>query len=166
MKRLVFVALGILGWAIVTTGCATLIPREGEVAVSLVSIRPLQSTLFESSAELTLRYTNETPHPLTLVGSTHKLYINGTYVGRAVTNEGLTIAQLGTKTQTMTAHIENLALMRKAQELGNVPTVDYRIDSRLHATSEQGGGTLAATATGHLDLSGLLPADLAQPRAQ
>jgi LEA14-like dessication related protein len=165
MKRLVSVALVLVGWAMVAAGCATIL-REGEVAVSLVSIRPLQSTLFESSAELTLRYTNETSSPLALAGSTHRLYINGTYVGRAVTNQGLTIPQLGTNTQTMTAHIENLALMRKAQQLGNVRAVDYRIDSRLHATDAQGGGTLAATATGQLDLSGLLPAEATPPSAQ
>lgn len=165
MKSPVLVALGLVALVMAVAGCAT-ISREGAVAVSLVSIRPLQSTLFESSAELTLRYTNETSSPLALAGSTHRLYINGTYVGRAVTNEGLTIPQLGTNTQTMTAHIENLALMRKAQQLGNVRTVDYRIDSRLHATDASGGGTLAATAAGQLDLSGLLPAEAMPPSAQ
>lgn len=145
-------------------GCATL-PEDGGVAVSLVSIRPVQTSLFETSAELTLRFTNEASRPLTLAGSTHRLYVNGTYVGRAITHEPLTVPQLGTMTQTLTAHLENLALMRKVQAMANVATVGYRIDSRLHTAETQGGGTLAATSSGELDLSGFLPAQPA-PRAQ
>lgn len=134
------------------------------MAVTLVTLRPIQTSLFETTAELTLRFTNESAQPLAFAGSTHRLYLNGTYVGRAVTNERLAVPQLGTTTQTLTAHVENLALMRKAQELGNVSTVSYRIDSRLHATPESGGRTFAATSVGQLDLSGLLPAeDLASP---
>ena len=135
MKRFGFAAL-LGGMAGVMVGCATLSP-EGGVAVTLVSIRPVQTTLFETSAEVTLRLTNESSRPLALAGSTHKLYVNGTYIGRAVTNERLTVPHLGTTTQMVTAHLENLALMRKAQELGNVPAVDYRIDSRLLATDEE-----------------------------
>jgi hypothetical protein len=147
-------------------GCATL-PREGGVAVSLVSVRPVQSSLFESSAELTLRITNESLQPLSLAGSTHRLFLNGTYVGRAVTSERLAVPSLGTMTQTLTAHLENLVLLRKAQELGNVSTVDYRIDSRLIATEESGGGTLSARSTGQLDFSGLMAAMPLEPaRAQ
>ena len=145
-------------------GCATL-PEDGGVAVSLVSIRPVQTSLFETSAELTLRFTNEAARPLTLSGSTHRLYVNGTYVGRAITHEPLTVPQLGTMTQTLTAHLENLALMRKAQAMANVSTVGYRIDSRLHTAEAQGGGTLAATSSGELDLSGFFPVQTA-PRAQ
>jgi LEA14-like dessication related protein len=165
MKTATFAALVAVATGLFASGCATM-PQEGGVAVNLVSIRPLQSSLFETSAELTLRFTNESSRPLALAGSTHRLYVNGTYIGRAVTNEPLTLPQLGTMTQTLTAHVENLALMRKAQELGNVSSVDYKIDSRLHATDAHGGGTLAATSTGQLDLGGLLPVQAAPPRAQ
>ena len=161
MKSIPFAVPVILGSLACFAGFATL-SRENGVGVSLVSIRPVQTSLFETSAELTLRFANESPRPLTLAGSTHRLYVNGTYVGRAITNEKVTIPQLGTMTQTLTAHLENLTLMKKAQELGTVPTVNYRIESRLHASGEQGGGTMAATSTGQLDLSGLLPAGAGQ----
>jgi hypothetical protein len=154
-------ALALVGSVIWLPGCSTF-PDDAAVAVSLVSIRPLHTSLFETSAELTLRFTNESLRPLILAGSTHRLYLNGTYVGRAITNERLAVPQLGTMTQTVPAHLENLALMKKAQELGKVSTVDYRIDSRLHAADEQGGGTRVATATGQLDFSGLLPAPAPQ----
>jgi len=165
MNKRLTAALFAVGSAWLLAGCATL-SRQGGVAVSLVSVRPVQSSLFETTAELTLRITNETVQPLALAGSTHRLYLNGTYVGRAVTNEKLTIPHLGTSTQVLTAHLENLVLMRKAQELGNVGTVDYRIESQLLAAEEEGGGAFATISTGQLDLSGLFPAQPTQPRAQ
>jgi len=163
MKRVTFATLVIVGWGIFATGCATA-PKEGGVATSLVSILPLQASLFETKAELTLRYTNESSQALPLAGSTHKLYINGTYVGRAVTNEQLTLPELGTVTQTLTAHLENLALMGKAREIGNMSKVDYRIDSRIHVAG--GGGTLRATSTGQVDLSGLITGQEAAPQTK
>lgn len=165
MKKIGLIAVMVVTTSFLVPGCAT-VPREGGVAVSLVSIRPLDSSLFESSAELTLRLTNESPRVLALSGSTHRLYVNGTYIGRAVTNERVTIPQLGTTTQKVTAHVENLTLMRKAQELGNVAAVDYRIDSQLFPADDPGGGSFAASATGRLDLSGLLPEAPLAPRAQ
>jgi hypothetical protein len=73
--------------------------------------------LLETSAELMLRYTNETIEPLALAGSAHRLYLNGSYVGLAVSNESMSIPQLGTATQTVTIHLENLALVRKLRQL-------------------------------------------------
>jgi len=163
MNRVTFDALVVVASGIVAAGCAT-VSQENGVAASLVSIRPLQASLFETKAELTLRYTNESSRALPLAGSTHKLYINGTYVGRAVTNEQLTLPELGTTTQTMTAHLENLALMGKAREIGNLSTVEYRIDSRMHVA--QGGGTVKATSTGQVDLSGLIPGQAAAPQTK
>lgn len=154
MKRILLRAHAwLVALAVVLGGCAT-IPREGGVSVSLVSVVPQQSSLFETTARLTLRFINETARPLELAGSTHRIYINGAYVGRAVTNERLTIPQLGTMTQTMDAHLENLALMRKAQELGNATVVEYRIDSRLLPLADE--RAIGATATGQLDLSGFI----------
>ena len=152
-------SIAVLG-AVLVAGCASL-PRAGGVAVNLVSVVPQVASLFETSATLTLRFTNESTEALRLSGSSHRIFLNGTYVGRAVTSEALAIPRLGTATQTMTAHLENLVLMRKAQELGNVPAVDYRIESRLHPADAR--GTIGATASGQIDLSGLLEPPPARP---
>jgi LEA14-like dessication related protein len=133
-------------------GCASL-PRRGGVAVSLVSVVPQQSSLFETTALVTLRFTNEAAQPVELTGGTHRIFVNGTYIGRAVTNERLSLPRLGTSTQAVTAHLENFALLRKAQEIGNVPTVEYRIESRLIVGED---ADIGAIATGQLDLRGLM----------
>ena len=144
--------------ALFLPSCATA-PEANLVSTSLVGLRPLQASLFETTAEMTLRVTNESPQPLVLGGSSHKIYVNDTYIGKAVTNEVLTVPPLSTATQTVSTHLENLALVRKVQELSTAaaPIVAYRIESRLFSTGPQGAGTLRATATGQLDLGGFMP---------
>lgn len=137
-------------------GCATL-PDRGGLTVSLTNVLPTEASLLETTAALTLRLTNERPQPLTLAGGAHRLYLNGSYVGRAVTNERVTVPELGTVTQTVTVHLENLTLIRKVTELSqtNAPMISYRLESTLHPAEGQGFGSFRATSTGELDLSGL-----------
>jgi hypothetical protein len=136
-------------------GCATP-PRLGGLTVSLVSIRPVAMALLETTAELTLRFTNETGRPLQLGGGSHRLYVNGSYVGRAVSNQSLLVSEFGTATQIVTAHLGNLALMRTAQEIEQSAVADYQIESMLQLSRDNGGGRLETIATGRLDLSGFL----------
>lgn len=145
-------------------GACTTLPRGGGIGVTVADVRPLQASLLESSIALTLRLTNEALQPLTLAGSSHRLFLNGSYVGRAVSNERLTLPPLGTATQTVTVYLENLTLVRKAAELSNAPKINYRLESRLHPADGDGFGSIKAVATGELDLSGLGLLASGQPR--
>lgn len=145
--------LGIVGtWL---TGCATL-PREDGLSVTVVQVLPTTTSLFETTAALTLRLTNEAAQPVSLVGGAHRLYLNGSYVGKAVSDERLTVPSLGTATQTVTVYLENLALMRKATEISQRPTISYKLESRFHAAEGQNAVNLKTATTGELDLRGLL----------
>lgn len=136
-------------------GCATFSPAP-PVGLSVINILPRQSTLLETSLELTLRLTNEAGQPLALAGSTHKLYVNDSYVGRAVSSERVTVPALGTSTPTITVYLENLALLRKAAEFSQAPgKLTYRLESRLHPVESSRFGDIKATARGELDLAGL-----------
>jgi LEA14-like dessication related protein len=135
-------------------GCATLSPGP-TVAMSVVNVRPLQSTLLETAVELALRLTNESAQPLVFAGSTHKLYLNDTAVGRAVSSERVTVPAFGTATPTVTVYLENLMLLRKATEFSQAPKLAYRLESRLHPADGAGFGDVKATTTGELDLAGL-----------
>jgi LEA14-like dessication related protein len=145
--------------AIFLSGCASLAPR-GVVDVSVIDVRPTQAALLETTAVLTLRFTNESPAPLQLKGSTHRLYLNGSSVGRSVNNDTLTIPALSTATQQVTIHLENLTLVRKATEFSKAPTaIAYRLESQLFtADGPSATGRLRATATGQLDIRGLMDA--------
>jgi LEA14-like dessication related protein len=135
-------------------GCATLSPGP-TVGVTVVNLRPLESTILETSVAVTLRLTNESAQPLVFAGSTHKLYLNDSAVGRAVSNERLTVPAFGTATPTVTVYLENLTLLRKATEFSQAPKLAYRLESRLHPADGAGFGDVRATTTGELDLAGL-----------
>jgi LEA14-like dessication related protein len=135
-------------------GCATLSPASN-IGLSVTNVRPLQSTLLETTIELTLRLTNETPRELALAGSTHKLYVNNSYVGRGVSNERVTLPAFGTSTPAITVYLENLTLLRKASEFSQAPKLAYRLESRLHPAAGGESGDLKAVATGEIDLNGL-----------
>lgn len=136
-------------------GCASL-QQTDEVDVTLVDVKLVQASLLETTADLTLRFSNERPEPLQLTGASHRLYLNGTYVGRALSNAKLAVPQLGTTTQVVRIHFENLTLFRKFAELQQMPAIDYRLESRLMAEKSTGfGGALRTQSSGRLDLTGL-----------
>lgn len=163
--RTACIAIFLLGVA----GCATLGDR-GLIGVSIVNLRLQQASLLETSAELTVRYTNESTEPVMLAGAAHRLYLNDTYVGRGVTSEHMTIPALGTTTQNVVVYLENLTLFRKAAELSGAqsPAVAYRLESRLHPAEGSALGGLRLTSAGELDLGTLTgrPGPLAAPKPQ
>jgi LEA14-like dessication related protein len=155
MHRCLFASLLlIIGLA---AGCATMTQPAG-VSVSVTNLVPIQAAMFETGAALTLRLTNETASPLALIGSAHRLYLNDSYVGRAVSNERLTVQPLSTATQTVTVFMENLALMRKMIELANTnrPIIAYRLESQFHPVEVTRMRTLATTSRGELDLTAIM----------
>lgn len=151
MKRfrtLLVVTMGIL------QGCATFsVPVE--VSTSLIGVRPRQADVFETTIEVTLRFTNEAARPLTLAGSSHRLYVNESYIGAAVNGDRLTIPSLGTATQMLIFHLENLALAGKIRELANASAINYRLESQLHPADLPGAGRLKVSTTGKVDLGAL-----------
>lgn len=166
MKRLSPRVLALVTCSALFAGCATL-SDTGGLSVSVTHVQPTEASLFETVADLTVRLTNETPRPLALAGSTHRLYFNGTSVGRAVSNQRVSGPDLGTVTQTVTVHLENLPLIRKVTELAQTeaPRISYRLDSVLHPAEGQGYGSFRTTSTGELDLSSLaMPTSVAAKR--
>ena len=156
MKRFSWCVL--LGLALLwSTGCATL-SRSPVLSVSVTNVLPTQASLLETSAALTLRFVNEGVEPLNLAGGVHRLYLNGSYVGRAVTSERVNVPALSTITQTVTIHLENLTLMRKVVEFSNTqtPRIAYRLESRLHPADGGRFGGIATSTAGELDLSGFM----------
>jgi LEA14-like dessication related protein len=152
------------GIALLASGCASLASRE-DVSVTLIDLLPTRATVFETGATMTLRYTNEAPAPIELKGSAHRLFLNGSYVGRAVSNDAVTVPQLGTATQTVTLYLENLALFRKAAEFSSAPAViAYRLESQLYPADAQNARRIRTVASGQIDLRALMQgSNLAAP---
>jgi LEA14-like dessication related protein len=130
-------------------GCAT---RPGP-SVSLVNVQFTQATVLETTGQFTLRFSNDGPAPVKLEGSSHKIYLNGLYVGEGLNRENLEIPRLSTVTQNVTAHLSNLSLATRIKAILESQVFDYQIKSVFYA----GSGKLHSASEGRLDLKDFTP---------
>ena len=143
---------------LILCGCATDLHLSG-ISVTATDFRPISATLLETRAALTLRYSNENVVPIAFSGSTHKLYLNGTYVGKSVSKEAIGLPSLNTATQTVTVFLENLAMIQKAQSLAQKETsvFSYRLESVLFVEAGEAHDSVKIVSNGQLDLSAFAP---------
>lgn len=130
-------------------GCAT---RPGP-AVNLVNVQFTQATVLETTAQFTLRFSNESPEPLSLTGSSHKIYLNNLYVGQGLCNEPLEIPRLATATQRVTVHLSNLSMATRIKTIIESKVFDYKINSVFYTSS----GKSRSASQGRLDLKDFTP---------
>jgi LEA14-like dessication related protein len=138
-------------------GCSSRGPIGGMTA-TLVDIRPTNASLLESEALATVRVTNENIAPLGFSGIHIKLYLNGSYVGNGGSNQPFGVPPLNSVTQTVTVHLENLALVKQLTAISNSQTVAYRLDSALYQTIDEEKNTIKTSSQGSLDLRSLASA--------
>lgn len=122
------IALGVL--SLVFTGCASG-PRLGGISVLLVDVRPADMSLLETRAVMTLRFVNENVIPLGVSGGSYRLFLNGKYVGKAVSDAPVGLAAMSAATQDVTVFLENGALLRQLAAVAREGTVQYRLESVL-----------------------------------
>lgn len=129
--------------------------KLGGVTVSVVDVRSAEPALLETKAVVTVRYTNENVVPLGISGSRHRLFINGTAVGLAVSNAAVGLPPLSSATQEVTVLINNLAAVSMLQELSRRPQASYRIESTLFVDAGDDRLDIKTQADGVVDLSAL-----------
>ena len=136
--------------------CATS-KLAGCVEVSLVNLRFDEVTPFETTATFTIRVQNQSPAPLGIEGSVHKIYLDSVYVGSGVCNETLEIPRLAEGFQTVKVHLGNLSMARLIKRIIEERRVDYRLDSRVYAKHEGRSATVRSSRAGNLDLKDFQP---------
>ncbi len=136
--------------SLVLAGCSGV--KLGGVTATVIDFRPTEASLLESTGTLTIRYTNENISPLGFSGSSHKLYLNGRYVGKAVSDQPFGVPPLNTVTQDVTIHLENLALVRQLLAVRDSQTAAYRLESVLFQTIYEEKFEIKTRSEGSLDL--------------
>lgn len=137
------------------TGCANYTSKLGEISVTVVDLKPAGGTLLESRAILTLRFVNENVMPFGFDGTSHKLYLNGAYVGKAVNNEPFGLQPLSTTTRDVNLMLENIALVQQVLAMRGQTTVTYRLDSVIFMKEGDNKYKLPNKTQGTLDLQAL-----------
>jgi len=150
--RLLSLFLG-LG-ALLLAGCSTA-PRIGGVSVQVADLRPVDATLFETRATMTVRYINENVIPLGYSGASFQLRLNGSYVGKAVSDQPIGLPPLQSITQDVTLYLENAALLRQAIASARDGVVSYRLDTVLLQTLGEEKTRVKTSAEGSIDISAL-----------
>jgi LEA14-like dessication related protein len=145
-KRLCLLAITLL-----LAGCNTIQPP----AVSLVNVQFAAATAFETTAQFTIRLTNETPEPLALSGGAFKIYLNGLYVGEGVSNEEISLPRLANGTMTVSVHLSNLRLATRIKPLLESKSFDYKITGMLYGKPP--AGTIHISNEGRLNLNDFAP---------
>ncbi len=147
MKRiLAFAACGM-----VVCGCGQ---KDGP-AVNLVTVQFQNATALETTANFTLRLSNDAPEARQFTGSAHRIYLNGLYVGKGLSDKTVDVPRLGTVTQDVTVHLSNLALATRIKSVIEAKRFDYRIQSVFY-----GKGWLdrmSSASEGKLDLKDFTP---------
>lgn len=154
MLRVPLLILAVI--SLLVTGCSHIQPMG--VSVSIVNFRPTEATLLESSAVLTLRYVNEGISPLGYSGSSHKLYLNGKYVGKGVSHQPFGLPPTDTTTQDVTVRLENVQLVQQLIAMRDSRTASYRLETVLFQTILDDQYEIKLHAEGALDLRSLAAA--------
>jgi LEA14-like dessication related protein len=135
--------------------CQSNSAKLGEISVTIVDLQPAGGTLLESRAVLTLRFVNENIRPFGFSGTTHKLYLNGTYVGKAVNREPFGLPPLSTTTRDVTLMLENIALVQQVLAMRGQTAISYRLDSVIFTKEGDDELKLPTQTKGTLDLQSL-----------
>ena len=138
--------------ALFLTGCSSGPNLNGAMSVSFVDFKPTESSQLESRGTLTLRFTNESVSPLGYSGSSHKLYLNGKYVGQAVSNQPFGLPPLSSTTQEVILNVENRPLARQIVLDQNANTASYRVESTFFQTVFEDNIKIRVVSEGTLDL--------------
>jgi hypothetical protein len=141
----VIVALGFLN------GCATPSPLS-DLTISAAAIK---STSNPSDAEITIHFVNANEVPAAIARSTHKLYLNGNYVGKAESHTPTPLPRMGSHDETLKIHFENLGAVQRAIATANAAAVPYRLDSEVFYDVDEDRQSTKLTQSGTLDLRGL-----------
>lgn len=149
MKRILTLA----ACAVLLCGCH----RAAGPSVNLVSVRFQNATALETTATFTIRLSNDAPEARQFTGSAHKIYLNGLYIGKGLSDKTVDVPRLGTVTQEITVHLSNLALATRIKSVIEAKRFDYRIQSTFY-----GKGWLdrmSSETEGKLDLKDFTPTE-------
>ena len=148
MKIRSLLAAGLL---LAVAGCVStepVVPPEASVS----DLRFENLSLFETTAMVTVRLTNENPFPLVCDGAVYKLALNGRNVGKGLTGERLELPRLASVTCQVPVHIGNLGLLLKGRDLFESNEIRYELKSTLYLAGELGRRRLKSQVSGTIKL--------------
>ena len=144
----------LLGAAVFVAGCRTP-PRVSDVVISVTGFRPATGDQPRNHAIMTLNASNEGVNAIAFSSATHALYLNGSYVGKAVSNVALGLPATASQSCDVTLVVENPDVVRQALA---GPLAAYRLKSVLEYNEGEDKYQINGGGEGHVDVRGLAAA--------
>ena len=142
----------LLCWVLFQTGCASN-PGLNGVVVTLTSLRPVPGSSAGSQATMALSLVNENVIPIAISGGSYTLYLNGTSVGKTVSNDAVGLPQQSTASLNVTISLNNAALVKNLQDGNGAKTASYRLEGVLRIEAGDEHLTLKSSASGSVDVT-------------
>jgi hypothetical protein len=152
MKLVPILFVSLLGWCVLLTGCGG-VPKLGGITVSVTGFRPAEASQPPTHAIITLRFTSENLNAIAFSGSSHKLYLNGSYIGTVTDDTPLGLPPQGTVIHEVTFNLENPGVVRQALSVSD--QASYRLESALYFSDIEEKRRIKTVYEGSVTLHGL-----------
>ncbi len=155
--RTVLFTVPILLLLTLLAGCASMMPQEDRVRVTLVDIQPLEATLMEQRYLVRLRLQNRARDPLAVDGLSFDLDLNGHAFASGVSNRAVSAPGFGEALLEVKVSSTLFGVIRQIQTLQNQEPKPfaYRISGRLSSPDSLFG--LTFDERGEIDLNAPAP---------
>lgn len=152
MKSVPFFLCSVLA-ALVFTGCTSVAKLNG-ISVVVTGFRPAEeSSPAATHAIMSLKFVSENVNATALTGSSHRLFLNGHYAGKAENTAPVGLAPQGVVMQDVTLELEKPETVRLALSVSS--EASYRLESVLHYTEGEDQQRVKTSYEGKIDLHGL-----------
>ena len=119
-------------FALLASGCASLLHDAEPPEVLVTNITPLEATLFEQQLKVDIRVRNPNPFELNVTGLDFTLNLNEKRLARGLANEAVTIPRLGDAIVSVNTTTSTLEVMRQLISLHEQQDMKYQITGVLH----------------------------------
>jgi LEA14-like dessication related protein len=143
----------LLTLTLILSACASLMPRDDRVRVTIVDIHPQESTLMEQRFLVKLRLQNRTREAISIDGMSFDLELNGKDFASGVSNQTVTAPGFGEALLEVKVSSTLFGVIRQIQSLQNrEPTpFQYRISGKFSSPNSLFG--LGFEEYGEIDLT-------------
>ena len=138
-------------------GACTTQRAAKNIEVSLVNVQFENATVLETTARFTVRLQNASPEPFLMEGGEHRIYINGRYVGKGLSNTAVVVPRLSSVTQPVEVYLRNLSMASRIKTIIESKSMDYKIKSTLYVRMNDHAKALNVANEGRLDLRDFQP---------
>jgi hypothetical protein len=152
--RALLAALVMSGFLTLAGACATTEPLAAP-EVTLVDLELVDATLFESTLDIAVRFSNSNPEPMVLDGAVLRLELEGRSFGKAMTSDTIEVPRLGSIVHRLELALSHIAIASKIRDVLDRRIVDYTISGKVFAVAPSGRTkTLRIEKGGSIDLRG------------